>query len=122
MHKLAIIIYTMGKKTATQTPKLIPILAALGENIRLARLRRHLSTTILAERAGMTRMTLRAIERGEPTVSLGAYANVLFSLGLEKDLSFIAKDDELGRRIQDADLVSNKKTKSKKNLSKIEQE
>jgi transcriptional regulator with XRE-family HTH domain len=99
----------MGKKTATQTPKLLTILQALGENIRLARLRRHLSTTMIAERAGMTRMTLRAIERGEPTVSMGAYANVLFSLGLEKDLSLIAKDDELGRRLQDAGLLNGKK-------------
>ena len=102
----------MGKKTASQTPKLSVLLKALGENIRLARLRRHLSTTMLAERAGMTRMTLRAIERGEPTASLGAYANVLFSLGLEKDLSLVAGDDELGRRLQDANLVSRKKTKS----------
>ena len=98
----------MGKKTAIQTPKLAALLKELGENIRLARLRRHLSSTMLAERAGMTRMTLRAIEKGEPTVSVGAYANVLFSLGLEKDLSSIAKDDELGRRLQDASLVRQK--------------
>ena len=98
----------MGKKTATQTPKLIARLRELGENIHLARLRRSLSTTMLAERAGMTRMTLRAIEKGEPTVSLGAYANVLFSLGLEKDLSHIAQDDDLGRRLQDAGLIGRK--------------
>ena len=99
----------MGKKTTIQTPKLAAILASLGENIRLARLRRHISATMLAERAGMTRMTLRAIEQGEPTVSLGAYANVLFSLGLEKDLLLISKDDELGRKLQDIDLMSGKK-------------
>ena len=103
----------MGKKTATQTPKLIALLKVLGENIRLARRRRRLSTTMLAERAGMTRMTLRAIERGEPTVSLGAYANVLFSLGLEKDLSTVAQDDELGRKLQDAGLARSKKTNEK---------
>ncbi len=112
----------MGKKTATQTPKLIALLKALGENIHLARRRRRLSSTMLAERAGMTRMTLRAVERGEPTASLGAYANVLFSLGLEKDLSTVAKDDELGRRLQDASLVRSKKTKSKKDPSKTELE
>ena len=104
----------MGKKTASPTPKLVSLLKALGENICLARCRRRISTTMLAERAGMTRMTLRAIERGEPTVSLGAYANVLFSLGLEKDLSTVAKDDELGRRIQDAGLVRGRKANSKK--------
>ena len=106
----------MGKKTAVQTPKLKALLQAFGENIHLALLRRRLSSTMLAERAGMTRMTLRSIERGEPTVSLGAYSNVLFSLGLEKDLLNVAKDDELGRRLQDAGLVRNKKTQSKKIL------
>jgi transcriptional regulator with XRE-family HTH domain len=94
----------MGKKTTPQTPKLGSLLQDLGENIRLARLRRNLSSTMLAERAGMTRMTLSAIEKGKPTVSLGAYANVLFSLGLEQDLSRVAKDDELGRKLQDAGL------------------
>ena len=112
----------MGKKTSIQTPKLSALLKGLGENIHLARLRRNLSTTMLAERAGMTRVTLRAIEKGEPTVSLGAYANVLFSLGLENGLSLIANDDELGRRLQDAGLSTSKKPKTKKSSSKIESE
>lgn len=103
------ILYNMGKKTTPQTPKLSAILKGLGENIRLARLRRKLSSLMLSERAGMTRMTLRSIEKGEPTVSLGAYANVLFSLGLEHDLTLVAKDDELGRKLQDAALIKNKK-------------
>lgn len=99
----------MSKKTTPQTPKLSAILKGLGENIRLARLRRKLSSMMVSERAGMTRMTLRSIEKGEPTVSLGAYANVLFSLGLEQDLALVAKDDELGRKLQDAALIKNKK-------------
>lgn len=103
----------MGKKTTIQTPKLMALLSRLGENIRLARQRRRLTTTMLAERAGMTRMTLRGIEKGEPTVSLGAYANVLFSLGLEADLARVANDDELGRRLQDAGLTGRQKRKKK---------
>lgn len=103
----------MGKKTTPQTPKLAALLRSLGENIRLARLRRNLSATMLAERAGMTRMTLNAVENGKPTVSLGAYANVLFSLGLEWDLSLIAKDDEFGRKLQDAGLVRKSKPQRK---------
>ncbi len=59
-------------------------LAALGENIRLARRRRRLTATLLAERAGMSRPTLRSIERGDAGVTLGAVANVLHSLGLER--------------------------------------
>ena len=104
----------MGKKTSLITPSLKALLKDLGENIRLARLRRRLSAIMLAERAGMTRMTLRGVENGEPTVSLGAYANVLFSLGLENDLSLVAKDDEFGRKLQDANLTSGRKTKRKK--------
>ncbi len=99
----------MGKKTTPQTPKLAAVLRGLGENILLARQRRNLTSSMLAERAGMTRTTLYAIERGEPTVSLGAYANVLFSLGLDKDLGRVARDDEFGRKLQDADLLNARK-------------
>jgi len=104
----------MGKKTTVQTPKLANVLKNLGENIHLARRRRHISASMLAQRAGMTRVTLKAIENGEATVSLGALANVLFSLGLEKDLLLIAKDDELGRKLQDLELISNKNDKRQK--------
>lgn len=89
------------------------ILQTLGENIRLARLRRKISTTMLAERAGMTRNTLRSIERGDGGVTLGAYASVLFCLGLDKDLLLIGKDDPLGRKIQDAGLTHTKKRVSR---------
>ncbi len=94
----------MGREKQVILPSLQRLLTALGENIRLARLRRRFSTTIVAQRAGIARNTLRAIERGNASVSLGAYANVLFCLGLEKDIALIARDDELGRKLQDANL------------------
>ena len=87
------------------TPSLQRILIEIGSNIRLARLRRKFSTAIISERAGISRNTLRAIENGESSVSFGHYLMVLFCLGLEQDLKLIARDDVLGRKLQDADLT-----------------
>ncbi len=95
----------MGRKKKTEFPSLRRIFTELGENIRLARLRRKLSTTMIAQRAGIARNTLRAIEQGDPSVTFSAYANVLFTLRLENDLRLIARDDELGRKLQDANLT-----------------
>lgn len=85
--------------------KVNKILAELGENIRLARLRRKLSSEQVAERADISRKTLYMIERGLPNVSLGNYAQVLSVLGLVEDLLNVAKDDTLGRKLQDAELT-----------------
>ena len=98
------ILNIMARKTTVQLPALKRLLQELGENIRLARLRRKLSAGLVAERAGMSRTTLRAIENGEAGVTIGAYANVLMCLSLERDLALIARDDELGRKLQDANL------------------
>ena len=95
----------MARVNGVILPSLQRILWELGENIRLARLRRGFSAAIVAERAGISRNTLRAIEHGQANVTFSAYANVLFSLGLEKDLRLVAQDDELGRKLQDAGLT-----------------
>jgi len=97
-----------GTKT-TLLPKLTKILEELGENIKLARLRRKLTTEQVAERAGISRSTLWQVEKGLASVSLGTYAQVLFVLGLEKDLQLIANDDLLGRKLQDAGLIVGKR-------------
>jgi len=94
----------MARPTTPPLPATQRALRALGENLRLARLRRRLSAALVAERAGMSRPTLRAVERGSPRVTLGAYANVLHVLGLVEDLAAVGRDDELGRKLQDAGL------------------
>lgn len=90
------------------------ILARLGENIKLARLRRKLSVRSLAERAGIAVSTLVNIEDGSPSVSLGHYLQVLSVLSLEDDLLLIADNDPIGRQIQDAGLVVKKRAPKKK--------
>jgi transcriptional regulator with XRE-family HTH domain len=76
---------------------------------------------MLSERAGISRNTLRSIERGEPSVTFGAYAKVLFCLGLEKDLKLLAQDDELGRKLQDAHLPTRARAPKLKNQRKSPQ-
>lgn len=107
----------MANKTPTLLPRIQRILEELGENIRLARLRRKLSSTQVAERAGMGRTTLVKIEQGHSGVGIGQYLNVLKVLGLEKDLLLLAKDDELGRKLQDANLETNKRAPKRKKQS-----
>lgn len=94
----------MGRTIATLLPVVGRILRELGENLKLARQRRRLQARQVAERAGMSAMTLRAVERGSAGVTIGAYAAVLQVLGLERDLSLLGREDPLGRRLQDAAL------------------
>ena len=95
----------MSKKATILLPQTQEILNQMGEQIRLARLRRHLSAELVAERAGISRMTLSNIEKGSPSVAIGSYAAVLHALnGMDKDLLLVAKDDELGRKLQDLGL------------------
>jgi transcriptional regulator with XRE-family HTH domain len=90
-------------------PSNLVILRQLGERIQLARLRRKLSSVQMAERTGLSRKTVFNIEQGSPTVALGGYLQVLFVLGLEKDLIGVAAADPLGRKLQDAGLITGKR-------------
>ncbi len=100
-------------------PRLQAILTEVGANIRLARLRRQLSTTQVAERAGISRPTLLNIEKGAQTVSIGSYVIVLFILGQEKDLLWLAVDDVFGRKLQDAGLETGKRAPQKPKMPSV---
>ena len=82
------------------------VLVSLGENLKLARLRRKLSTTMAAERANISRTTLWNLERGDANVSLETLMHVLAVYGLQDDLFLLAKDDLLGRKLQDIKLLN----------------
>ncbi|MGE5383353.1 MAG: helix-turn-helix domain-containing protein [Omnitrophica WOR_2 bacterium] len=96
-------------------PKNLKVLEELGQNIQLARLRRKFSAEQIAERAGISRKTVYNIEQGSATVAIGSYLQVLFVLGLEKDLSLVAASDPLGRKLQDAGIITGKRAPKKSN-------
>lgn len=94
----------------TKRPVIFPVhmkvFQQMGENIKLARKRRKLTTVQVAERAGINRSTLVEIEKGNPSVSMGAYFNTLRVLGLQNDFLKLASDDEYGRKLQDLALIT----------------
>lgn len=85
----------------------------LGEQIKLARLRRNLSIAQVADRATCSPLTVSRIEKGAPTVAIGIYARVLFALQLEDDLLLIGKEDPIGRNLQDLSLISRQRASKK---------
>lgn len=91
----------MGKKKTAVLPSSKKALAQMGANIRMARLRRKLSMQLVAERAGISLPTLRAVEQGSPSVAIGSYAAVLLAIGMKDELAKVAADDVLGRTLQD---------------------
>ena len=105
------------KSTPILLPKNLKILKELGEQIQLARLRRKFSAEQIAERTGVGRKTVHNIEQGRPSVAIGSYLQVLFVLGLEKDLTMIAASDPLGRKLQDAGIVTGKRAPKQNKIS-----
>jgi transcriptional regulator with XRE-family HTH domain len=102
----------MAKKTLPMFPAALKQLEALGERMRLARLRRNLTTELFAERMGVSRETLRRLEKGDPTIAMGTYLRALRVLNLDADIDEVAKDDELGRKLQDQALPMSRSTRT----------
>ncbi len=101
---------TMGTKLPR---KLEQKMECVGEQIKLARLRRNLSIAQVAERATCSPLTIARIEKGAPTVAMGIYLRVLYALQLDDDILLIAKEDKLGKSLQDLSL-KNRERASKK--------
>lgn len=94
----------MAKEKIPIFPKEQKLLTEFGERIRLARLRRNISAETMAKRASCSRMTIHKAEMGSPSVAFGTYLRILAALHLADDISLLARDDELGRRLQDIKL------------------
>lgn len=101
----------MAKKIAPLLPPTEELLRQFGDRLHVARLRRRLSAKQVAERAGMSPMTLRSLERGGSGVTMGAYLSVMQVLGIEQDLNLLGKSDPIGRELQDSQLPGRTKTK-----------
>ena len=101
---------TMGTKLPR---KLEQKMQVVGEQIRLARLRRNLSVAQVAERATCSPLTVSRIEKGVPTVAIGIYLRVLYALQLDDDILSLAKDDKLGRTLQDMNLPQRERASKK---------
>jgi transcriptional regulator with XRE-family HTH domain len=95
-------------------PSETKLLADFGERLKLARLRRRYTAELVAERSGISRMTLHRAEQGSPAVSLGVYVRILAVLKLENDVFALAADDRLGRKLQDLGLPQLKRASRKK--------
>ncbi len=109
-----VIIFSMPRLTPPTHPRQRSQLAALGERLRSARLRRKLTQAILAERVGVTLPTLRKLEAGDPRTSLATVIRVLQALGLAQDIDKLAAQDELGRELQDFELKPSRRRTAKK--------
>lgn len=96
----------MSKKSLEISPETEEILAKMGEQIKLARLRRRIPAEMLAYKAGISRTTLWSVEKGSPSVAIGIYAAVLHVMdNMDQDFLNVAKDDEMGRRFQNKNLL-----------------
>ncbi|MEI6139299.1 MAG: helix-turn-helix transcriptional regulator [Mariniphaga sp.] len=101
---------TMGNKLPR---KLEQKMQVVGEQIKLARLRRNLSMAQIAERATASELTVSRVEKGSPTVSIGIYLRILYALQLDDDILCLAKDDTMGKALQDLGLITRKRAAKK---------
>jgi transcriptional regulator with XRE-family HTH domain len=106
----------MSRSFPATFPAIAQQLAALGSRLRDARLRRELTTVLFAERIGVSRDTLNRLEKGDPNIAIGTYLKALRVLGLDQDIGLVAKDDVVGRKLQDRALPPRRiaKTSDKK--------
>ena len=98
---------TMGTKLPRKLEQKMQI---VGEQIKL---RRNLSVAQVAERATCSPLTVSRIEKGIPTVAIGIYLRVLYALQLDDDILLLAKEDKMGKALQDLSLKTRERASKK---------
>jgi hypothetical protein len=109
------------RKKATLSSLPLPVTRALrklGHDIKDARRRRRLPMAIVAQRASISKPTLIKIERGDPGVSIGSYATVLFVMGMAEKLAELVdpKNDPVGLQLEEENLPQRIRTTAGRNL------
>lgn len=97
----------------TKLPRKLTAKQIVGEQIKLARLRRNFTISQIADRATVSEITVSRVEKGLPTVSIGIYLRILYALQLDDDILWLAKQDEMGKAIQDLNLKERKRASKK---------
>ena len=104
---------TKSTKGTLLPRKLSKNLAVVGEQIKLARLRRDLSIAQVADRATCSQLSVMRVEKGAPTVAIGIYLRVLYALQLDDDILLLAQKDDMGRALQDLALKHRERASKK---------
>lgn len=104
----------MPRKNIVLDSGTLKILEKMGTQIKKARLRRNISVEEITDHAGISETTFYSIEKGTPTVSIGAYAAVLAALELDNDLELIALDEAGKKQFSEQNLQRRKRATRKK--------
>ena len=96
----------MGRSFQRQFPSVEKQMHALGQRLKVARLRRGITASLFAERMGVSRDTLNRLEKGNANIAIGTYMRALRALDLDKDIDTVGRDDKLGRALQDQTLLA----------------
>src|ERR1700678_1325586 len=99
-------VMSTGQLSSRKPVPVTRALRKLGHDIRDARRQRRIPVAILAERASISRMTLSKVEKGDPGVSVGTYATILFALGMADRFADVAdpRHDTVGRELEEEHL------------------
>jgi len=107
-----VVLLAMAKRIPATFPRARTAFKEFGERLRLARLRRRMTQAELAARVDVSLPTVAKIERGDPSATFATVLRILSVLGMAGDIDQLAKNDPLGRELQDVALKTPSKRRS----------